>query len=141
MSTVLLIIQLVLSVILTALILVQRSEGGALGIGGGGGGFMSGRSATSSIVKMTSFVGLLFIVNCVALTIAFNRENAAQSVLEAPTETAPLTRTQDSGQAQVPTVDELLGTDPETTPETPAADDTPTEGDTPDAEPTGDDPQ
>ena len=38
MSNVLLIIQLIISIILTGLILIQRSEGGALGIGGGGGG-------------------------------------------------------------------------------------------------------
>jgi len=46
MSNVLLIVQLIISIILTGLILIQRSEGGALGIGGGGGGgLMSGRSA------------------------------------------------------------------------------------------------
>ena len=38
MSNVLLILQLFISIILTGLILIQRSEGGALGIGGGGGG-------------------------------------------------------------------------------------------------------
>jgi len=63
MSTVLLIIQLIISLILTGLILVQRSEGGALGIGGGGGGgLMSGRSATNSIARMTWILGGAFIV-------------------------------------------------------------------------------
>ena len=82
MSTVLLILQLILSVVLTVLILLQRSEGGALGIGGGGGGgLMSGRSATTNIVRLTTFVGLLFVLNCVALTIVFNRENSNRSLL------------------------------------------------------------
>ena len=92
MSTVLLILQLILSVVLTVLILLQRSEGGALGIGGGGGGgLMSGRSATTNIVRLTTFVGLLFVLNCVALTIVFNRENSNRSLLEQATADAPLT--------------------------------------------------
>jgi len=65
MSTVLLIVQLIISIVLTGLILIQRSEGGALGIGGGGGGgFMSGRSATTSIARMTGILGAIFIINC-----------------------------------------------------------------------------
>ena len=82
MSTVLLIVQLIISIILTGLILIQRSEGGALGIGGGGGGgLMSGRSATNSIARMTWILGTIFIVNCLALSIVFNLENQNTSCL------------------------------------------------------------
>lgn len=91
MSNVLLIIQLIISVILTGLILIQRSEGGALGIGGGGGGgFMSGRSATTSIARMTGILGAIFIVNCLALSVVFNLENQNTSILDDANEVAPV---------------------------------------------------
>ena len=48
MITVLLLIHVMIAVSLVGVILLQRSEGGALGIGGGGGGFMTGRSAGNS---------------------------------------------------------------------------------------------
>ena len=112
MATVLLVIQLILSVVLTVLVLIQKSEGGALGIGGGGGGgFMSGRSATTSIVRMTSLVGVLFILNSVALTIVFNSENAARSILEEPGAADGLTAPGDSRQGEVPSVETILGVD------------------------------
>jgi preprotein translocase subunit SecG len=83
MSTVLLIIQLIISVILTGLILIQRSEGGALGIGGGGGGgLMSGRSATTSIARMTGILGAIFLVNCLALSIVFQIENRERLIID-----------------------------------------------------------
>ena len=91
MSNVLLIIQLIISIILTGLILIQRSEGGALGIGGGGGGgFMSGRSATTSIARMTGILGAAFIVNCLALSVVFNLENQNKSILDDANEVAPV---------------------------------------------------
>ncbi|WP_026940708.1 preprotein translocase subunit SecG [Hellea balneolensis] len=92
MSTVLLIIQLIISLILTGLILIQRSEGGALGIGGGGGGgLMSGRSATNSIARMTWILGAVFIVNCLALSVVFNMENQNTSLIDDTNAVAPLT--------------------------------------------------
>lgn len=75
MTTVLLIVQLMISIVLIGLILVQRSEGGALGIGGGGGGVMSGRSSASAITKATTIIGTLFMLNCLALSAFFAIEN------------------------------------------------------------------
>ena len=120
MSTVLLIIQLIISIILTGLILIQRSEGGALGIGGGGGGgLMSGRSATTSIARMTAILGVLFLVNCLALSVVYQIENKFVSVTADQTisspETAPvpeetvsedLTTTVDSSEGTVPLAEE-----------------------------------
>ena len=130
MSTVLLVLQLILSAVLTVLVLLQRSEGGALGIGGGGGGFMSGRSATTSIVRLTSFVGVLFILNCVALTIFFNLENNQTSITEQEGELNPLTQTVDPADSTVPSVDDILlpGGESATDPEAP---DTPLENEEP----------
>jgi len=109
MSTVLLIIQLIISIILTGLILVQRSEGGALGIGGGGGGgLMSGRSATNSIARMTWILGTIFIVNCLALSVVFNMENQNTSLIDDTNAVAPLTAPVDSSDTTLPLAEETL---------------------------------
>ena len=112
MSTVLLIVQLIISIILTGLILIQRSEGGALGIGGGGGGgFMSGRSATTSIARMTGILGAVFIINCLALSIVFNMEQQNTSLLDDTNAVAPLTATPDSSDTTIPLAEETLPAD------------------------------
>jgi protein translocase SecG subunit len=54
MITVLLLIHIMVAVGLVGVVLLQRSEGGALGIGGGGGGFMTGRSAGNALTKTTA---------------------------------------------------------------------------------------
>lgn len=126
MSTVLLIIQLIISIILTGLILIQRSEGGALGIGGGGGGggggLMSGRSATTSIARMTAILGAIFIINCLALSVVFNMENADSSQFDGSNAVAPLTPAIDSNDTTTPLEEETETPDtavetPELTPE------------------------
>ncbi len=123
MSTVLLIIQLIISIILTGLILIQRSEGGALGIGGGGGGggLMSGRSATTSIARMTGILGAIFIVNSLALSVVFSLENQDSSIVDDSNAVAPLTAPVDSTDT-TPPLDEVITTpesSTENTPETP----------------------
>lgn len=119
MSTVLLIVQLIISIILTGLILIQRSEGGALGIGGGGGGgLMSGRSATTSIARMTGILGAIFIINCLALSIVFNMENQNKSLIDDTNAVAPLTAPIDSPDTTLPLADETLAVE---TPETETA--------------------
>lgn len=133
MSTVLLIIQLIISVILTGLILIQRSEGGALGIGGGGGGgggLMSGRSATTSIARMTAILGAIFIINCLALSVVFNMENADSSQFDDTNAVAPLTPTLDSNDTTTPLEEETET--PEITLETPDLTPESTETETPD---------
>ena len=108
MSTVLLIIQLIISLILTGLILIQRSEGGALGIGGGGGGgLMSGRSATNSISRLTWILGTAFIINCLALSIVLNMENQNTSLIDDTNAVAPLTDTIDSVDTTTPLDEEI----------------------------------
>ncbi len=120
MSTVLLIIQLIISLILTGLILIQRSEGGALGIGGGGGGggFMSGRSATTSVARMTGILGAIFIINCLALSVVFQMENQNTSLIDDTNAVAPLTAPIDSPDTTLPLADETLAVE---TPETETA--------------------
>lgn len=54
---------------LIAVVLLQRSEGGALGIGGGGGGMMSGRGPASMLTRMTAVLAGVFFLTSIALTI------------------------------------------------------------------------
>lgn len=118
MSTVLLIIQLIISIILTGLILIQRSEGGALGIGGGGGGgLMSGRSATTSIARMTGIVGAIFIVNSLALSVVYQIETRDNLIIDDVTVSQPLTAPSDSSDGTLPLADETPAVE---TPETEA---------------------
>lgn len=98
MSTVLLVILLMLTVIMTGLILIQRSEGGALGIGGGGGGggFMSGRAAGTSIARATAVLGTIFLILSLLLSVFFARENRNDSRINADGEVGGLTQPSDS---------------------------------------------
>ena len=120
MSTVLLIIQLIISIILTGLILIQRSEGGALGIGGGGGGggggLMSGRSATTSVARMTGILGAIFIINCLALSVVFQIENRDNLIIDEANAVAPLTAPADSSDATLPLAEETQASDELTAP-------------------------
>jgi preprotein translocase subunit SecG len=69
METVILMIHLVLAILLIAVVLLQRSEGGALGIGGGGGGLVSARGAATALSKTTWALAIGFICTSLALTI------------------------------------------------------------------------
>lgn len=71
MITVILVAHVLLALALVGVILLQRSEGGALGIGGGGsgGGMMSGRGAASLLTRATAIAATLFFVTSLALSI------------------------------------------------------------------------
>ncbi len=73
MATVVLIVHLVLAIFLIAVVLLQRSEGGALGIGGGGGGLVSARGAATALGKLTWALAIGFICTSITLTILAGR--------------------------------------------------------------------
>ncbi len=83
MQNVVLIIHLLLAVTLIGLVLLQRSEGGGLGIGGGsGGGAMSGRAAASAMTKLTWILAIAFICTSLGLTILQVQKSSGSSVLD-----------------------------------------------------------
>ena len=83
MENILLALNLVLAVILVLLIIVQKSEGGALGIGVSQDNFMLSRSAGNFMSKATAVVATLFIICSLALTIISRSELApTNSVLD-----------------------------------------------------------
>jgi len=79
MENILLVINLILATILVLLILVQKSEGGALGIGVSQDNFMLSRSAGNFMGKATAVIATLFIICSLALTIIFRGELAPTS--------------------------------------------------------------
>jgi preprotein translocase subunit SecG len=93
MQTVLIFAELIIAVALIIFVLLQRSEGGALGIGGGGGGGMGGlfspRGAADTLTRTTAILGLLFFLTCLGLNILALKGRDEGSFLDAPT-TAPV---------------------------------------------------
>ena len=74
MENILLVVNVVLAVILVILVLLQKSEGGALGIGVSQDNFMFSRSAGNFLTKATAIVATLFIICSLTLTILSRSE-------------------------------------------------------------------
>lgn len=67
MFTFLLIVQTLVAVALVSVILMQRSEGGGLGVGGSSSGFMSARGAADFLTRSTAVLGALFVLLSITL--------------------------------------------------------------------------
>ena len=67
MFTFLLIVQTIIAASLVGVILMQRSEGGGLGVGGSSSGFMTARGAADFLTRSTAILGGLFVVLSIAL--------------------------------------------------------------------------
>jgi len=94
MENIILIIHLILALALIGAVLLQRSEGGGLGIGGGGGGgVMSGRSAAGALTKLTWILAIAFLVTSVSLTVLAVRGSDGDSVIERLGTDAPVAPT------------------------------------------------
>lgn len=68
MENVILTVHLILALLLVGVVLLQRSEGGGLGMGGGGNSVMSGRGAATALSKLTWVFAVCFITTSVTLT-------------------------------------------------------------------------
>ena len=79
MENILLVVNIILAAILVLLILFQKSEGGALGIGVSQDSFMLSRSAGNFMSKATAIVATLFIICSLALTIISRGELTPKS--------------------------------------------------------------
>lgn len=82
MESVVLIIHLIIALALIAVVLLQRSEGGALGIGGGGGGMVSQRGAGSALSRVTWVLATAFIVTSITLTILSGGGSRTNTVVD-----------------------------------------------------------
>ncbi len=102
MTEVVLIIHLILAITLVGLVLMQRSEGGALGMGGGGGGmggFMTGRAAGDLLTRLTAIVAACFMATSLILAILAANTRSSGSLLDQPVPT-----TQEPAKPGLPTV-------------------------------------
>ena len=82
MENIILILNIILAILLVAVILVQKSEGGALGLGASQDSFISSRSAGSILTKATAIIATLFIITSISLTIISKEKYSSSSVLE-----------------------------------------------------------
>ena len=82
MENFILIINIILAVLLIGVVLVQKSEGGALGIGVSQDSFITSRSAGNFLTKATAIIATLFIITSISLTIMSKKEISSTSVLE-----------------------------------------------------------
>ena len=94
MQSVLLVIHILIVVALIGVVLLQRSEGGALGTGGGTGSFMTGRGQANALSRATAILGALFFATALLMSILSSWNRAPTSILgkSAPTpagQTAP----------------------------------------------------
>ena len=87
MLNVILVIHLLIAIALVGVILLQRSEGGALGIGGGG--VMSGRAAGNLLTRATAIVAAAFFVTSLGLALLANARSKQGSIMDAPVVEAP----------------------------------------------------
>jgi preprotein translocase subunit SecG len=84
MATVLLVIHLMIAAGLVAVVLLQKSEGGALGIGGGGGGggFLTGRGTANLLTRVTAGLAAAFFTTSILLTMIGQQATTSPSILD-----------------------------------------------------------
>jgi preprotein translocase subunit SecG len=82
LQAVLLVILIFVCVALVGVILLQRSEGGALGMGGGPSGFMSTRGVGDLLTRTTSVLAGVFFVLCLSLTLIIGRAHRGDAVVD-----------------------------------------------------------
>jgi len=117
MVLVVLSLHLLVCLCLIGLVLLQRSEGGALGMGGGGGSLVSGRGAADALARMTSVAGGFFLVTSLGLTFlsgAAGANSGVGSIFDNAPAAAPVTPPEPttSDEAAVDPSAEIAAVDP-----------------------------
>ena len=99
MENIILVLNIILAILLVVIILLQKSEGGALGLGVSQDSFISSRSAGNFLTKATAIIATLFIITSISLTIISKDEFTSSSVLE------KIEEEEDSSEPQIPKSD------------------------------------
>ena len=99
MENIVLTLNIILAILLVIVILLQKSDGGALRIGASQESFISSRSAGNFLTKTTAIIATLFIITSVSLTIISNEGKSSSSVLE------KIEEKQDSSEPEIPKSD------------------------------------
>jgi len=82
METLLLIVHIILAILLIGSVLLQKSDGGALGIGGNSDNLMSSRSAGNFLTKFTAVLAFLFIITSISLTLINKKDTSQKSIID-----------------------------------------------------------
>ena len=107
METVIIVIHLMVVLALVLVVLLQRSEGGALGIGGGSGGFMSSRGSANVLTRVTAILALAFFATSLTLAMLAGGGDRPASILQGGgATTAPVDGATGNGQG---ILDQLKG--------------------------------
>ena len=101
MESLLLSVNIIIAVLLVISILLQKSEGGALGLGVSQDNFASSRSAGNFLTKATGILATLFIIVSLSLTLIANRDLNPISVID-----KTLEQEQDSSEPEIPKANE-----------------------------------
>ena len=82
MESIILVLNIILAILLVVIILLQKSEGGALGLGVSQDNFVSSRSVGNFLSKATGIIATIFIVTSITVTILSQKGISTSSVLE-----------------------------------------------------------
>jgi len=82
MANVLIVVYLLIVLAMIAVILLQRSEGGALGMGGSNNGIAAVRTSANLLTRTTAILAFLFMATAVGLTVINNIDRETQSILD-----------------------------------------------------------
>jgi preprotein translocase subunit SecG len=114
MQTVLIVVHLMIVTAMIGLVLLQRSEGGGLGMGSGGGGFMTSRGTSNVLTRTTAILAGAFFVTSLGLSILAGVDRQPRSILQGSDPAAPTS--QPAAPGSVPSgnvLDRLKGGPPE----------------------------
>ena len=82
MENLILSINIILAILLVIVVIMQKSEGGALGLGASQESYITSRSAGNFLTKATAIIATLFIITSICLTILSNKNISPSSVID-----------------------------------------------------------
>ena len=121
MQTVIIVIHLMIVSAMIGLVLLQKSEGGGLGMGGSGGGFMSNRGTANVLTRATGILAALFFATSLFLSILASYDRKPRSILEGSTPAAPGAPAVPGAPGTGGVLNQLGGGTPQPAPAAPAA--------------------
>src|ERR1043165_9839944 len=92
MQTVIIVVHLMILTAMIGLVLLQKSEGGGLGMGGGGGGFLTSRGTSNVLTRTTAILAAAFFITSLALSILAGIDRKPRSILQGNDPAAPATQ-------------------------------------------------
>ena len=99
MENFILVLNIILAILLIIVVLLQKSEGGALGLGVSQDNFISSISSSSFLSKSTAIIATLFIITSISLTVMSKEKFSSTSVLE------KIEEKKDTSEPEIPKLD------------------------------------